>query len=83
MVGPESVKQSFLAIKAAVDISVRQSRDLSRQRSGSVLLGNPETGKMTPARLYAKFLAAVGIVSGHRIIELTGSRLAFGMSEKN
>lgn len=76
MVGLESVKEKFLAIKSKVDLSVRQNVDLSRERFGSVLLGNPGTGKTTVARLYAKFLAAVGIIPGHIFIETTGSRLA-------
>jgi len=76
MVGLESVKTKFLAMKAKVDLSVRQNMDLSRKRFGSVLLGNPGTGKTTVARLYAKFLAAVGIIPGHKIMETTGSRLA-------
>lgn len=76
MVGLESVKEKFLAIKSKVDLSVRQNVDLSRERFGSVLLGNPGTGKTTVARLYAKFLAAVGVIPGHVFIETTGSRLA-------
>ncbi|KAL3470349.1 P-loop containing nucleoside triphosphate hydrolase protein [Aspergillus californicus] len=78
MVGLESVKAKFLAIKATLDLSVRQNRDLSRERFGSVLLGNPGTGKTTVARLYAKFLAVVGIIPGHKFVETTGSRLANG-----
>lgn len=76
MVGLESVKEKFLAIKSKVDLSVRQNVDLSRERFGSVLLGNPGTGKTTVARLYAKFLAAVGVIPGHVFIETSGSRLA-------
>lgn len=76
MIGLESVKTKFLSIKAKVDVSVRQNTDLSSHRFGSVLLGNPGTGKTTVARLYAKFLSSMGIIPGDKFIETTGSRLA-------
>ncbi|KAJ5505540.1 ATPase AAA-type core [Penicillium expansum] len=76
MIGLESVKTKFLSIKAKVDVSIRQNTDLSSHRFGSVLLGNPGTGKTTVARLYAKFLSSMGIIPGDKFIETTGSRLA-------
>ncbi|KAJ5448828.1 hypothetical protein N7445_003649 [Penicillium cf. griseofulvum] len=76
MVGLESVKRKFLSIKDEVDVSIRQNIDLGRGRFGSVLLGNPGTGKTTVARLYAEFLSSTGIVPGDNFIETTGSRLA-------
>lgn len=76
MVGLESVKSKFLSIKAKVDTAIRQNVDLSHDRFGTVLLGNPGTGKTTVARHYAKFLAAVGIIPGYKFIETTGSRLS-------
>ncbi|CAI7659971.1 unnamed protein product [Penicillium viridicatum] len=76
MIGLESVKKKFLSIKAKVDVSIRQNIDLSRDRFGSVLLGNPGTGKTTVARLYAKFLSSMGVIPGDKFIETTGSRLA-------
>ena len=76
MVGLESVKAKFLTIKFKVETSIRQSRSLNDERFGSVLLGNPGTGKTTVARLYAKFLASMGVIPGDNFIETTGSRLA-------
>ncbi|CAG8220868.1 unnamed protein product [Penicillium olsonii] len=76
MVGLEAVKVKFLAIKSKVDTSIRQGVSLDRERFGSVLLGNPGTGKTTVARLYSKFLAAMGIIPGQHFTETTGSRLA-------
>lgn len=74
MVGIESVKEKFLAIKGKVDISIRQNVDIT-DRFGTALLGNPGTGKTTVARLYGKFLASMGIIPGDKFIETTGSRL--------
>lgn len=44
MIGLESVKDSFLTIKAKVDVVVRQGASLSEERFGAALLGNPGTG---------------------------------------
>ncbi|PLB48657.1 putative AAA family ATPase [Aspergillus steynii IBT 23096] len=76
MIGLEGVKQMFLDIKAQVDTAIRQGIDCKSERYGSVLLGNPGTGKTTVAGLYAKFLTAMGVLPGSFISETTGSRLA-------
>ncbi|KAK1144124.1 hypothetical protein N8T08_005786 [Aspergillus melleus] len=76
MVGLEDVKQMFLDIKAQVDAAIRQGVDRKGERFGSVLLGNPGTGKTTVADLYAKFLTEMGVLPGSFISETTGSRLA-------
>ncbi|KAE8154703.1 P-loop containing nucleoside triphosphate hydrolase protein [Aspergillus avenaceus] len=76
MIGLESVKQKFLDIKAQVDTAVRQNIDLKGERFGSVLMGNPGTGKTTVANLYAKFLTSMGVLPGSFVEETTGSRLA-------
>jgi flagellar biosynthesis GTPase FlhF len=76
MIGLETVKEKFLSIKDKVDTALRQNIDLKGERFGSVLLGNPGTGKTTVARLYANFLAYMGITPGNAFVETTGSRLA-------
>jgi replication-associated recombination protein RarA len=82
MIGLESVKAKFLAIKSKVETAIRQNRSLVDERFGSVLLGNPGTGKTTVARLYAKSLGSMGVIPGDKFIETTGSRLANeGVSE--
>ncbi|KAL4931891.1 protein GbpA [Aspergillus undulatus] len=77
MIGLESTKK-FLAIKSQVDAALRQGVDFKGERFSSVLLGNPGTGKTTVARLYAKFLTSMGVLSGSFIKETTGSRLVNG-----
>ncbi|KAI6815896.1 P-loop containing nucleoside triphosphate hydrolase protein [Hortaea werneckii] len=76
MTGLENVKQTFLDIKASIDLKVRQNADMSKQRFSAALLGNPDTGKTTVARLYAEFLTTVGALPGDHVIETTGSKLA-------
>lgn len=44
MIGLEKVKAQVLRIKAKVETSIRQNSDLSKERLGLVLLGNPGTG---------------------------------------
>lgn len=44
MIGLEDVKDKFLSIKSKVDIAVCQNVDVSKERFGAVLLGNPGTG---------------------------------------
>jgi Cdc6-like AAA superfamily ATPase len=76
MIGLEEVKKQFLAIKSRVEVVIRQSTDLKDERFGAALLGNPGTGKTTVARLYAKFLASMGVIPGDYFVETTGARLA-------
>ncbi|KAF5857988.1 hypothetical protein ETB97_004987 [Aspergillus alliaceus] len=72
MIGLEQVKDKFLTIKTRVDTALRQGVDMSKERFGSVLIGNPGT----VARLYANFLGAVGVLPGSYFVETSGSILA-------
>ncbi|KAF2030476.1 P-loop containing nucleoside triphosphate hydrolase protein [Setomelanomma holmii] len=76
MIGLETVKEQFLAIKNKVDTLSRQNVSLKGERFGAALLGNPGTGKTTVARLYAKFLVKVGALPGDHFFESSGSSLA-------
>ncbi|KAF2260255.1 P-loop containing nucleoside triphosphate hydrolase protein [Lojkania enalia] len=76
MIGLESVKEEFLAIKAKIDTIIRQNVSLKGERFGAALLGNPGTGKTTVARIYAKFLVEVGALPGSFFFEISGSSLA-------
>ncbi|PWY66022.1 AAA family ATPase [Aspergillus heteromorphus CBS 117.55] len=82
MIGLEGVKDSFLSIKSKVEVVVRQGANLSDERFGAALLGNPGTGKSlcktTVARLYARFLSTVGVIPGSFFVETSGSKLATG-----
>ena len=44
MIGLEDVKDKFLSIKSRVDTAVCQNIDVSEERFGAALLGNPGTG---------------------------------------
>lgn len=45
MIGLENVKGTFLTIKAQVDIATKQGVDIANERFGTVLVGNPGTGR--------------------------------------
>ncbi|KAI0050262.1 P-loop containing nucleoside triphosphate hydrolase protein [Auriscalpium vulgare] len=76
MVGLEEVKAQVLAIKAKIDLGIRQGTSVKDERFNVVLQGNPGTGKTTVARHYAKFLTSLGVLPGDEFIETTGSKLA-------
>ncbi|KAH0169927.1 P-loop containing nucleoside triphosphate hydrolase protein, partial [Aureobasidium melanogenum] len=78
MPGLEAVKEQFLNIMTRVDTCRRQGTNLRSERFGTVLLGNPGTGKTTVGQLYAKFLVSTNLVPGSHIEETTAARLIAG-----
>lgn len=48
LIGLETVKEEFLAVKSNIDTKIRQELSLSEERLSCSLLGNPGTGKMCP-----------------------------------
>lgn len=58
MIGLNSVKEKFLSIKAQVDTAIRQNVDLKSERFGTILVGNPGTGKSSP-------IPELGILAHH------------------
>jgi len=76
MTGLETVKAWFVQILQKLQTARRQGTDVKQERLGTVLLGNPGTGKTTVARIYAKFLAEVDAIPGSKFIEATGAQLS-------
>jgi hypothetical protein len=71
-----SIRTKFLNIKSQVNAVFKQKIEFKADRLGFVLLGNLARGKPTVARIYAKFLTAMGSIPSSLNIETTGSRLA-------
>ncbi|EQL01670.1 CbxX/CfqX [Ophiocordyceps sinensis CO18] len=76
LIGLDSVKDEFLAVKSSIDTKIRQGVSLTEERFSCALLGNPGTGKTTVARLWGRFLTSVGAVPGEVFQETTGAKLA-------
>ena len=76
MTGLESVKAWTLQIFQKIQTAQRQGVDINQERLGTVLLGNPGTGKTTVARIVANFFAEVDVISSAKFIEVTGAKLA-------
>ena len=45
LTGLEAVKEKFLDIKSKIETVQRQGADMKKERMGTVMLGNPGTGK--------------------------------------
>lgn len=44
LIGLDSVKDEFLAVKSSIDTKIRQGVSLTEERFSCALLGNPGTG---------------------------------------
>lgn len=78
MTGLESVKKWVVQIFQKLETARRQGIDLKQERFGTILLGNPGTGKTTVARVLADFFAEVDILPTTKFVETSGAKLAHG-----
>ncbi|KAI9147702.1 Stage V sporulation protein K [Paramyrothecium foliicola] len=62
LTGLEETKAFFLHAKAKIQAATRRETSLGKENFDVVFLGNQGTGKSLMARLYAKFLASMGVV---------------------
>ncbi|KAK4450133.1 P-loop containing nucleoside triphosphate hydrolase protein [Podospora aff. communis PSN243] len=76
MIGLEEAKKTFRTLGKYVQAKKILGIDPSHGRFHAVFQGNPGTGKTTVARLYAKFLHALGILPSDKFVETSGAKLA-------
>ncbi|KAI3030392.1 O-methyltransferase family protein [Aspergillus niger] len=62
LIGQESVKAQFLAIKARIEAGKSRGEDFKKVHYGIIITGNIGTGKTIVAKLYAEFLACFDLV---------------------
>jgi SpoVK/Ycf46/Vps4 family AAA+-type ATPase len=62
LTGLEETKEFFLHAKAKIQAASRRETSLKKDNFDVVFLGNEGTGKSAMARLYANFLASMGLV---------------------
>ncbi|KAI0852336.1 P-loop containing nucleoside triphosphate hydrolase protein [Daldinia vernicosa] len=76
LIGLDTVKDNFKAIEDEIALNRRLGVNMKQGQFHAIFQGNPGTGKTTVARLYAKFLYSMGIVTSRRFIETSGTKLA-------
>lgn len=81
--GLEETKAFFLHAKSMVEAAARREIDLKNVNFDVVFMGNEGTGKTAMARLYAKFLASLGLVKPNDTYAQTGVETfsAYGFSK--
>ncbi|OCL11002.1 P-loop containing nucleoside triphosphate hydrolase protein [Glonium stellatum] len=77
MIGLEDVKNQVLAINNKAQVCELQGIDLAGERFNAIFQGNPGTGKTTVARIYAKFLEAIGLFGDSTTKETSGAELGY------
>lgn len=78
VIGLESVKQYILSLEDNFLIQqLRKERGLKSESPSMhmIFTGNPGTGKTTVARLVARYLKAIGVLSGGQLVEVTRTDL--------
>eukprot|EP00919_Chromeraceae_sp_WS-2016_P034909 GHVR01082672.1.p1 GENE.GHVR01082672.1~~GHVR01082672.1.p1 ORF type:complete len:2320 (+),score=323.74 GHVR01082672.1:1195-8154(+) len=78
MIGLEPVKKLFLSIIAEAKLNEARGIDMKKKRFGSIMMGNPGTGKTTVARIFAKLLVELNLLDNSLVIETSGAKLADG-----
>ena len=78
IVGLKEVKEYVLSLEA--NFSLQQMRKARGMKSDApsmhmIFTGNPGTGKTTVARLVARYLKAIGVLSGGQLVEVTRADL--------
>eukprot|EP00834_Sanchytrium_tribonematis_P005090 NODE_287_length_10726_cov_0.240614.p1 type:complete len:1727 gc:universal NODE_287_length_10726_cov_0.240614:1929-7109(+) len=79
--GLEKIKNQFIKIFKLIQLVRSRSNSealIEKKRMNILLMGNPGTGKTTVARIYAEYLAELGILSGSAFEETTGAKLVQG-----
>lgn len=78
IVGLEGVKEYILSLEENFKVQqLRRERGLKAESPSMhmIFTGNPGTGKTTVARIVARYLKAIGVLSGGQLVEVTRADL--------